>query len=480
MEVKLVGANVELEPLRDRAGAEAGVLLSPEPIAAAYARISRSSRSVSELRDDARANVDKARRSNRSIVFDMGHASIAEHAVFNFDLEGLSRLTIEEVERSRLASYTEKSQRYVLIGEDFHTPREVVEAGCQEEFEQVARRLFAGYQEVYRGLLAFHQSSGGDAAPASRSQQREWEVSAKEDARYLLPLATTGQLGMTLNARSLEAMARRLKGSPLAEARQVGELLVKGALEVAPSLVRYTEPTDADRVLGEPLVGPHGLAERTAPGEVRLLHVTPEAEALLSAASAVVQGRGRMEDAAMAWGGRAEPRPSLAERYYSVADCHASAPRLFELVDFVFELTCSAACFGQLKRHRMATLLAQPYHLGIQVCVPPSVTAVGLEGRFRFLANEAGDAVERLRERLGDAVAYLVTNAHCRSVIIKTNLRELYHLARLRMDAHAQWEIRELAAQMVGLAQTELPVSGAYLCGKDRLEDVVRRQKPSP
>ena len=456
MEVKLVGTNVELEPLLGLVRDEAQALLSPEPIAAAYARISRSTKSVSALRDEARANVDKARRSNRNIVFEMGHASIAEHAVFNFDLEGLSRLAIEEVQRSRLASYTERSQRYVLIGEDFHLPDEVRGAGCEAEFRRVMALLFDGYREVYEGLLSYWQCQGKGAGEPTPAQWRDWEVFAKEDARYLLPLATTGQLGMTLNARSLAAMARRLKGSHLAETRAVGKALVEGAVAVAPSLVRYTEPTAADGVLAEPLIGPWQLGERTAPGEVRLLHVTPEAEALLASAAAVVQGRGGMEDSIMAWGGRHESGPSLAERYYQVADCHAAAPRLFELVDLSFEMSCSAACFGQLKRHRMATLLAQPYHLGIRVCVPPSVTAAGLESRFRQLAGEAGAAVEQLKGQLGDAAAYLLTNAHCRSVIVKTNLRELYHLARLRMDLHAQWEIRTLTGRMVALAQALL------------------------
>ncbi len=480
MDVKLVGTNVELEPLRGSVGDEAGTLLSPEPIAAAYARISRSKKSVARLREDARTNVEKARKSNRNIVFEMGHASIAEHAVFNFDLQGLSRLAIEEVQRSRLASYTEKSQRYVLIGEDYHVPQEVIDAGLAEEFGEVMGRLFAGYREVYDGLLGYWRERGSSTSSPSRDLQREWEVSAKEDARYLLPLATTGQLGMTLNARSLESMARRLKGSHLVEARKVGEMLVQGAVAVAPSLVRYTEPTAADRVLSEPLIGPNALGERTAPGEVRLLHITPDAEALLSAAAEAIQGRGRMEDSVMAWGGRNHPGKSLADSYYGVADRHAPAPRLFELVDMSFELTCSAACFGQLKRHRMATLLAQPYHLGIQVCVPPSVAAAGLEQRFQRVAGEAGEAVEQFRDRLGDSATYLLTNAHCRSVIVKMNLRELYHLARLRMDGHAQWEIRALAGEMVALAQRELPQSGAFLCGKDRFEEVVRKRRLSP
>ncbi|MBD3163357.1 MAG: hypothetical protein GF346_12830, partial [Candidatus Eisenbacteria bacterium] len=108
------GRSAEVEAVRRRADA----LLekdnwTPETLSAAYARISRDPRPVDELRAVAREEVDAARRSNQRIIFGLGHASVAEHAVFNLDILGVSRLAIEEVERMRLCSYTEKSQRYI-------------------------------------------------------------------------------------------------------------------------------------------------------------------------------------------------------------------------------------------------------------------------------------------------------------------------------------------------------------------------------
>ena len=52
----------------------------------------------------------------------MGHHSVAEHAVFNFDVIGISRLAMEELEKFRLCSYTEKSQRYITLDKDFVLP----------------------------------------------------------------------------------------------------------------------------------------------------------------------------------------------------------------------------------------------------------------------------------------------------------------------------------------------------------------------
>ncbi len=470
MKVKLVGTNVELEPLEAHLSGGPQALLSPEPIAAAYARISRSEKTVGELRLEARENVEKARASNRSIVFEMGHASIAEHAVFNFDLEGISRLAIEEIERSRLASYTERSQRYVLMGRDFHVPRAAIEAGLEGEFRAAIGRLFEGYSVMVEGLLNHQLAQWPDGTSPSREERRTLSVVAKEDARYLLPLATTGQLGLTLNARSLEGMSRRLKGSPLPEVRRVGEELVAAALKVAPSLVRYTEPTASDGVMDSPLVGHWPLPLGSASGQVRLLHVTPHAERLVAGAGAALAGAGRLESSEMSWGGRRPGKPSLVDQYYGVADCHTRAPRLLELVDLVFEVSCSAACFGQLKRHRMATILPQPYHLGLGTTTPPTIVAAGLAGQFDRFVREAESALRQLGPALGQEAAYLLTNAHCRTVLVKINLRELYHFSRLRMDAHAQWEIRSLAGKMVALAKAELPRSGAYLGGKDTFQ----------
>ena len=112
MKILLAGYNIDYETIQDIEDALPELEeLTPETIAAAYARISRNPKPVHELRAIARAEVEKARQSNRNIVFDMGHSSIAEHAVFNIDVLGVSRLLVEEIEKFRLCSYTEKSQR---------------------------------------------------------------------------------------------------------------------------------------------------------------------------------------------------------------------------------------------------------------------------------------------------------------------------------------------------------------------------------
>ena len=100
LQVKLAGFNVDVDALNEaKANLNEGYMsgkigftldilnnLTPETIAASYARISRDPRPIPELRADARKDVEGSRKSCKVINFTMGHKSIAEHAVFNFDI----------------------------------------------------------------------------------------------------------------------------------------------------------------------------------------------------------------------------------------------------------------------------------------------------------------------------------------------------------------------------------------------------------
>jgi thymidylate synthase ThyX len=137
MNITLAGFNIDttvsaqLQP-RDQ--------VTPEILSAAYARISRSKKNVTELRAEARDEVAQARKSNETIIFEMGHSSVAEHAVFNFDIVGISRYLVETIQRSRLASFTEKSQRYVTLQGDFVMPQEIAGTPLEAEFNQLIQR----------------------------------------------------------------------------------------------------------------------------------------------------------------------------------------------------------------------------------------------------------------------------------------------------------------------------------------------------
>jgi len=70
MKVLLAGYNIDrevIEELKKHSPPREDV--TPETLSASYARISRDPRAVDKLRAVARAEVDRARRSNQNIIF---------------------------------------------------------------------------------------------------------------------------------------------------------------------------------------------------------------------------------------------------------------------------------------------------------------------------------------------------------------------------------------------------------------------------
>ncbi|MEO0070651.1 MAG: FAD-dependent thymidylate synthase, partial [candidate division WOR-3 bacterium] len=242
MNVKLAGCNIEWDLLA-KFVKNRRVTPTPETIAAAYARISRSSKTIEELRTEARRELKKARESNRTIVFEMGHHSIAEHAVFNFDITDISRLAVEAIEHHRLASYTERSQRYVRLSDNFIVPPEIQNSDYLADYLNIIRLQNEAYHRIFEKLKEHFAAT----RPDLKEQPGKIENLAKEDARYITSLATLTQLGMTVNARTLELMLRMLAANPLAEVRALSEELYHQAEAVAPSLLVFTGPTDYEK-----------------------------------------------------------------------------------------------------------------------------------------------------------------------------------------------------------------------------------------
>lgn len=487
MKIILAGYNLDYETIREMRAASPGAEhFTPETVSAAYARISRNPAPVNELRAAARREVEKARRSNQSIVFDMGHSSIAEHAVFNIDVLGVSRLLVEEIEKFRLCSYTEKSQRYVLLQDDFVTPQEIRQAGLAEAFTRTVKAQNSFYHRLYEGLLPWVLEENRElaAVPANRSMLEGW---AKEDARYVLCLATEAQLGMTLNTRNLELMLRRLAAHPLEEAREYSRQLYGATKEIAPSLVRYTAATEFDRLTRDDvravagsIVGRAGLAPVSGPvQEVRLAWATPDADNRTAAALLHAASRLPLEQCLQVAAGLSPAdREALFKASFRRMKAWDLPLREFENVDLQFDLVVSASCFAQLKRHRMATLVTQDYDPALDVTVPPSIAAIGMEKPFREMMARTEEMYETIRRAVPPAAPYILTNAHRKRVLMKMNARELYHIARLRADRHAQWDIRRLTEGMLACAREVMPLTLLMAGGKDGFEETYRQTFP--
>lgn len=477
MRVLLAGYNVDsavLDELKRLSPPREDI--TPETLSAAYARISRDPRPVDDLRAAARAEVERARRSNQSIIFKMGHHSVAEHAVFNFDVVGVSRLAIEEIERFRLVSFTEKSQRYITLGEDFVVPEEIKRARREALFVRTVKAQNALYHRLYARLKphVFAKHAAAAADPRNHAVLDGW---AKEDARYAVSLATEGQLGMTVNARNLELLIRRFAAKGLEEVRALNARLYELARAVAPSIILFTDPSPFDAGtypdLAEAAAGwPPRRDSRRAPSRtaagVALAAATPDGDTrTIAALLHTVTRLSYKECLARAAKAGAAARRDLVRRAFARMEFYDFPLREFEHADLVYDLVLSASCFAQLKRHRMATLTWQRYDPALGVTVPPSFREAGLEKDFLAVVARTEEAHAALEKEAGPAADYVLTNAHRRRALLKVNVRELYHISRLREDVSAQWEIRRVAAEMSRLAEREMPLACLLLGGKD-------------
>ncbi|MBC8525945.1 MAG: FAD-dependent thymidylate synthase, partial [Candidatus Cloacimonetes bacterium] len=427
------------------------IQFTPETISAAYARISRADKSVDKLRIQALKDIERCRKSNKEIVFEMGHSSIAEHAVFNFDIIGISRYLTEFVQRTRLASFTEKSQRYITLKGDYVLPEEIKnDPKIADEFCSIIEKQNQAYFSLYKSLKDYYRL---------KSSTNLTKLKAKEDARYIISLATKTQMGMTINARSIERLLKRLYAIPFMEASELADKIYKEVKSVAPSLIRYVKPSryDENRYLTKFFPKMKNLTEKC---QSKLLYYTDNCDekiltALLFRKTGNSWGRVRKQVMQM----------SLPEKKKQILDClkdianYDSLPREFEICDFTFQLNISASCFAQLKRHRMSTIIVSDYHPKYGFTIPESIVRIGKKEDFERVIKVTENFYYKLAEAYPTIKNYILTNAHHRLVLFKLNLRELCNFSRLREDSNAQWEIRELAHKIVSECKKVAPLT---------------------
>ena len=126
--------------------------LSPETIAVAFAKTSRSPESFRDIA--AELSDEKSAQFHEKWVVGYGHASVAEHAVLHMAFENVSRIAIESIESNRLASYTEKSTRYQKWeADDFTIPPELENLTGLTDFASIF--ILAFFSSFLTGSIFF-------------------------------------------------------------------------------------------------------------------------------------------------------------------------------------------------------------------------------------------------------------------------------------------------------------------------------------
>ncbi len=191
----------------------------PEKVVAAAARLCYSPLSGNDLL----TNFDQQKVDNfLAKLSELGHFSPFEHAVFTFAIDGVSRTLSHQLVRHRIASYSQKSQRYVKeSGFEFVTPKSIA---ANPEQKQAFDDIMIKIEQQYQAFL----EAGIEP----------------EDARYILPNAACTNLVITMNARSLHNFFKlRCCERAQAEIRILALAMLKEVKKIAPTLFAHAGAT---------------------------------------------------------------------------------------------------------------------------------------------------------------------------------------------------------------------------------------------
>lgn len=199
----------------------------PERTVALAARMCYANAGVEDLEENL-AREDEVRLLEKLIA--MGHLSPLEHVSFTFAAEGISRALTHQLVRHRIASYSQKSQRWV----------------SEEDFAFITPPSIRGNEEALLRYEALMEE-------IRRAYNALARVVPKEDARYVLPQACETKIIFTFNARSLLNFFRqRLCTRAQWEIRRLARLMLQEVRREAPVLFAKAGPTcDAEGVCYE-------------------------------------------------------------------------------------------------------------------------------------------------------------------------------------------------------------------------------------
>lgn len=185
---------------------------------------------------------------------------------------------------------------------------------------------------------------------------------------------------------------------------------------------------------------------------VKLLKFTSDPERVISLAAGVCRGH---DDVSL-------------DRV--VACCKQGHMSVLEHASVTFRVDgISRACSHQLVRHRLASYCQQSQrHVAVDTggdgwyVTPPSVMAAENDRLlFKNVMREVAGRYSQLLSRgiPAEDARYVLPQCVKTSLVVTMNYRELFHFFDLRLDSHAQWEIRQLASKMLEL----LPVASMFM-----------------
>lgn len=421
-------------------------------------------------RDDLARARQKAKEFHEKWVVGYGHASVAEHAVAHLAIEDVSILASKIIEDTRLASFTEKSTRYVVFDrEKFYREPRVMASRHGRLYETTCEFLLETYTRLTERVV---EAARSETPRGEKQTERGYEAACRAKTcdilRYVLPAATLTNIGMTVNGRLLEHLITKLLSHPLEESRQVGALLKGEGERIIPTLLKYA---DRNAYMTETSQALEGLAAEVfsdSPPEeapdVSLVRYPDDAEDQLVAA--ILYGYSAhpfRQVQARAQKLSSEEKARVIDEYLSRRGNHDQPLRALEHLSYTFDILVDFGAFRDIQRHRIATQTPQelgPIH---GYSTPPEIERYGLLREYEECMTRARSAFDEIAQDFPREAPYLLPLAFKKRVLFTWNLREIHHFVQLRSAKQGHISYRQIAQQVFHEVERIHPLLARYI-----------------
>lgn len=444
-------------------------LLSPreysqETIAVAFAKTSRSPESFRDIA--AELNEAKSAEFNEKWVVGYGHSSVAEHAVLHFALENISRLAVETIQSSRLASFTEKSTRYQKwSSEAYFTPPELHETQLLDTYRNTCKMLFDSYEQA---IEACRETAECDCPREKDESDASYDRRIKpyivDSCRFLLPAASLANLGMTANARVIEHLVSKMLSHPLAEVRMVGNEIKAAAQTEAPTLVKYANRVEYLEQLPVRLHQERAGYYPPAEDWCRLVEYDRTGEDKFLASVLYRYGLESFESCLDTVADMSEEeKQELASKAFAGMARFDWPLRETEHTGYTFDLMMDQGAFYEVKRHRMLTCTPQDLTTLFGYETPRLIEEAGYGMEYSMAMDAAAIAYQQLADWRPEVASYIVPNGFKRRVLLTLNYREAFSFIQLRSAPGAHFSVRRLAQRMAEEIRKVHPMLARFL-----------------
>ncbi len=412
----------------------------------------------------------KAKEFHEKWVVGYGHASVAEHAVAHLAVEDVSIVASKIIEDTRLASYTEKSTRYVVFDrEKFYRVPCLMASPHAQLYEETCSFLLETYTRLTEPVVAAIKR---ETPRGEKQTERGYETACKAKAcdilRYVLPAATLTNIGMTINGRLLEHLITKLLSHPLEESREIGALMKAEAQKTIPTLLKYA---DFNAYMADTRQAMETLASREfadcvaeeAP-DVALVRYPEDAEDQLVAAILYGYTAHPMRQVQERVGKLSrEEKEQVIDEYLRRRGPHDQPLRALEHLTYTFDILVDFGAFRDIQRHRMATQTPQeqgPLH---GYSTPPEISRYGFLSTYENCMARAREAYRVIAADFPREAQYVLPLAFRKRVLFTWNLREIHHFVQLRSAQQGHISYRHIAQQVFKEVERIHPLLAKYI-----------------